>query len=89
MALPQRRNAIKALRINQKKRLHNLYLKKDLKKAIKKFTSLVTAKNTKEAQTLLPILYQKLDKAAQRHILHRNTAARRKSSFSQLLSKTT
>ncbi len=83
--MPQRRNAIKALRINRKRHSSNLKIKTDLKKTIKRFKLLVSDKNVKEAQTLLPILHKKVDKAAKRDILHRNTAARRKSSFSRLL----
>ena len=85
--MPQRKNAVKALRINQKRRLHNLSIKIDLKKTLKKFKSLVAAQNTKEAQTFLPTLYKKIDKAAKRNILGTNTASRRKSMFTRLLAK--
>ena len=83
--MPQRRTAIKALRINQKKHLSNLDIKTDLKKTVKKFKSLIIAKNTAEAKETLKLLYKKFDKAAKRNILHKNTAARRKSHFTGLL----
>ena len=86
--MPQRRNAIKALRISSKNRLHNLDIKTDLKKTIKKYLSLVSQKNTEEAKTQLRVVFKKIDKAAKRHILHKNTAARRKARFSRLLSRT-
>ena len=86
--MPQRRNAIKALRISSKNRLHNLDIKTDLKKTIKKYLSLVSQKNTEEAKTQLRVVFKKIDKAAKRHILHKNTAARRKARFSRLLSHT-
>ena len=83
--MPQRRTAIKALRINQQRRLANLDIKTDLKKTVKKFQALVTAKKAPEAKEALKLLYKKFDKAAKRNILHENTAARRKSRFSKLL----
>ena len=87
--MPQRRTAIKALRINHTKRLSNLDIKTDIKKTVKKFRSLIVAKNKAEAAKVLPILHKKFDKAAKRNVLHRNTAARRKSTFTRLLSQTT
>ena len=87
--MPQRRTAIKSLRINQSRRLSNLDIKTDLKKTVKKFQSFVAAKNTAEAKEALKILYKKFDKAAKRNILHENTAARRKSRYTKLLTNVT
>ena len=86
--MPQRRNAIKALRINRKNRLLNLDIKTDLRKTIKKYLSLVSQKNIDEAISQLKVVFKKIDKAAKRNVLHKNTAARRKARFSKLLSRT-
>ena len=83
--MPQRKTAIKDLRKNYKRQMHNLDLKTDLRKTIKTFLMLIKEKNKTEAQKSLTILYKKLDKAAKRNILHQNTASRRKSRFSKLL----
>jgi len=83
--LPQRLTAIKSLRINQKRHNSNLQIKTDLRKTIKKFKALLDQKNLEEAKSVLKIVYKKIDKAVKRNILHRNTAARRKSLFSRLL----
>ena len=83
--MPQRRTAIKDLRKNRKRHLHNLDIKTDLRKTIKKFLTLVSAKNAAEAQSALKLVYKKLDKAAKRHIVHDNTASRRKARFSRLV----
>lgn len=83
--MPQRRSGIQELRLNQKKHLHNLDIKTDLKKTIKKFTAAVGEKKTDEAKTLLNVVYKKIDKAAKRGLLKANTAARRKSYYSRLL----
>ena len=83
--MPQRRTAIKDLRKNEARRLHNMDFKTDLKKTIKSFLIAVNAKNVADGQNLLKTVYKKLDKASKFHILSRNTAARRKSRFSRLL----
>ena len=83
--MPQRKSGVKELRKNQTRRLHNLDIKTDLKKTIKKFLASANAKNTTEAQADLKLVYKKLDKAAKRNIIHRNTASRRKARFSRLL----
>ena len=83
--MPQRLTAIKSLRINQKRHNSNLQIKTDLRKTIKKFKALLDQKNLEEAKSVLKIVYKKIDKAVKRNILHRNTAARRKSLFSRLL----
>ena len=83
--VPQRKSGIKALRVTKKRRLHNLDIKTDLKKTIKNFQQLVTDKKIDEARAALKLVYKKVDKAAKRNIIHKNTAARRKSHFSKLL----
>ena len=83
--MPQRLSGIKALRINQKRHLSNLQIKTDLRKTIKQFKALVEQKNLEEAKSVLKTVYKKIDKAAKRNVLHKNTAARRKSLFSRLL----
>ncbi|MBI3617780.1 MAG: 30S ribosomal protein S20 [Candidatus Omnitrophica bacterium] len=83
--MPQRRTAIKDLRRNRRHHLHNLDIKTDLRKTIKNFLALITAKNVAEARSALKLVYKKLDKAAKRHVLHDNTASRRKARFSKLV----
>ncbi len=84
--MPQRRTAVKDLRKNRTRHMRNLDIKTDLKKTVKKFLSAVKDKKS-ETQELLKILYKKMDKAAKRNILHKKTAARRKSRFAKLLVK--
>jgi len=82
--MPQRRTAIKDLRKSHTKHLHNLQIKTDLKKTVKKFTTAATAK-TADTKDLLKEIYKKFDKAAKRHVMHKRTAARRKSRFARSL----
>jgi small subunit ribosomal protein S20 len=85
--MPQRRNAIKELRKNHTRHLQNLQIKTDLKKVIKKFTA-ATAEKKADA-SLLKEVYKKFDKAAKRNVMHKKTAARRKSRFARALAATT
>ena len=82
--MPQRRTAIKDLRKAHTKHLHNLQIKTDLKKTMKKFLSAATEKKA-DVKELLKEVYKKFDKAAKRHVMHKKTAARRKSRFARLL----
>ena len=83
--MPQRKTAMKALRVNRLRRLRNLDIKTDLKKTIKRFKALVNAKNITEAQSTLNTVYKKIDKASKRNILNKKTASRRKSLLARLL----
>ncbi len=60
-------------------------IKTDIRKTIKRFITSVSAKNANEAENALKEIYKKIDKAAKRNVISRNTAARRKSRFSRLL----
>ena len=86
--MPQRKTALKSLRVDKKKRLHNLKIKTELKKAIKKFLSLISAKKLEEAKQSFKEVIVKLDKAVHKGIVHKNTAARKKSRFSKKLAHT-
>ncbi len=63
--------------------MHNLDIKSELKRTVKKFQELISQKNKAEAKSALQILFKKFDKAVKINLLHRNTAARRKSFFSR------
>ena len=80
--MPQRRTAIKDLRKSHTKHLHNLQIKTDLKKTIKKFTAAAADKKA-DVKELLKEIYKKFDKAAKRNVMHKKTAARRKSRFAR------
>jgi len=86
--LPQRKSAIKKVRQDKKRRRHNLSIKTDLKKTIKDFNKLIAAKKTDDSKTALKKLFSKLDKASLKGILHKNTAARKKSQFMRALDRT-
>ncbi len=85
--MPQRRTAIKDLRKNHTRHMLNLDIKTDLKKTLKSFVTAAQAKKP-ESNDLLKTVYKKLDKAAKRNVMHKKTAARRKSRFAKLLATT-
>jgi len=85
--MPQRRNAVKRIRQDKKRHAHNLKLKNELKKAVKKFHSLLAGENIEETKKFFKELTAKLDKAIFRNILHKNTASRLKSRLNKRLNK--
>ncbi len=85
--MPQRKCAQKRLRVDKAKTTHNLQLKAELKKEIKGLRSLITQGKLDEAKEKIKSVFAKLDRAAAKGIIHKNTAARRKSVFSVRLNK--
>lgn len=76
--MPRRRTSVKKTRVDKKRHQRNLKIKKELKKTIKKFQTLLTT-NAEEAKVYLKKLYSQFDKAAKKKIIHPSTAERRKS----------
>ncbi len=85
--MPQRKAALKGLRIDKKRARANAVVKADLKKVLKGFKALIAGDKTDEAKAQLKTVYAKLDRAVTKGILHKNTAARRKSSLALMLGK--
>jgi len=83
----RRRSSVKKMRVDKRKHLRNLKVKQQLKKTLKKFQALLTAKNITEAKTFLKQVFKQLDKAAKKKIIHPNTANRKKSRLSARLHK--
>lgn len=74
--MPNIRSAKKDLRRSAKRRLRNQATKSMLKTLVKKARA---AAGTDDAQEALRVACKMLDKAAERGIIHKNQAARRKS----------
>lgn len=85
--MPRRKTSIKRKRADKKRHLHNLKIKQELKKVLKKFQSLISAKNIDEAKALLGKVFSRIDKAAKKKIIHPKTADRRKSRLAKRLTK--
>lgn len=85
--MPRRRTSVKKTRSDNKKHLRNFKVKQQLKKTIKKFQQLTSAKKLDEAKILLQKAFSELDKAAKKQVIHSATANRKKSRLAKQLSK--
>ena len=85
--MPRRKTSLKKKRADKKKHLQNVKIKQQLKKTIKKFQALLSAKNTNEAKALLGKVFSQLDKAAKKNIIHPRTSDRKTSRLMKRLAK--
>lgn len=72
------KSALKRIRQNKKRALHNKYYAKTMRNAVRKFRALT---DKDEAIMLYPTMQKMLDKLAKVHIIHKNKAANLKSSL--------
>lgn len=85
--MPRRKTSLKSNRVSKRKHTRNLKVKVQLKKTIKKFQELLSAKNIAEAKTFMLKVFSQLDKAAKKNIIPKGTANRRKSRLNRHLNK--
>jgi small subunit ribosomal protein S20 len=85
--MPQRKCAAKRLRVDKKRTAANNAIKSDLKKELKGLRALIAQGKLEEAKEKSRTVFSKLDRAASKGILHKNTAARRKAGISLKLNK--
>jgi small subunit ribosomal protein S20 len=85
--MPHTDSARKRHRQDQRREQANKARRSSLKTHERRLLSLIAAGDKQAATALLPEVYQQLDKAALRHIVHRNTAANHKSRLARLVAK--
>ena len=73
------KSALKRIRQNEKKRIHNKYYAKTMRNAIK---ALRNTSDKEEAEKMYPKVASMIDKLAKRNIIHKNKAANLKSKLS-------
>jgi small subunit ribosomal protein S20 len=73
------KSAKKRILVTKTKTAQNRIIKSALKTAIKKFEAAAATSNTEEANTLFVKVTKALDMAAQKGVVHKNMAARKKS----------
>lgn len=73
------KSAIKRMRTSEKRRLRNRSIISSVRTAIKKFERGLGQGEREQSEALLRYALRKLDKAVTKGVLHRNTAARKKS----------
>ena len=77
----------KRILTNEKARLRNNAVKSELKTAIRKVKAAVEAQNQEAAVEALRFVNRKLDKAVSKGVLHKKTAANKKSGLATLVNK--
>jgi len=82
--LPNIKSAIKRVKVTQKKTLENAMAKSALRTTIRKCKEAIQ-KNDASASASLGEAVKSIDKAAAKKLLHKNTAARRKSKLARAL----
>lgn len=75
------------MRASEHKRVFNLRRDRTMKDAVKEIQKLASAGKNEEAVKLLPKAYQAIDKAAKRGVIKDNTAGRKKSRLTKLVTK--
>lgn len=87
--MPQKRSAYKELRKAKKRHTRNIGTVSEVKTLVKKFDKLLTEKKFKEAKEFLKKVSSKMDKAAKKKVLRKNTVSRKISRLSKKLHKAT
>lgn len=83
--MPIKKSAKKYMRVTERKTEKNKKIKGQFKSAIKKTRESIHTGKADEAKEWLKKSIQALDKAAQKKVIHKNTAARRKSRLNKLV----
>ncbi|MEW5706542.1 MAG: 30S ribosomal protein S20 [Actinomycetota bacterium] len=73
------KSQIKRIKVAERQRLRNKSTKSALKTYTTKFNNAVEAGDRETAEALLKTVIKKLDKAAEKGIIHKNNAANKKS----------
>jgi small subunit ribosomal protein S20 len=85
--MPLIQSAIKRARQNDVRRRRLLPYRTQMKTMIRKVTDLTKEGKTKEAVALLPSVYQSIDTATKKNVIHRKTAARKKSLVARMVTQ--
>ena len=82
------RSAMKRIRSSEKKRQRNRIFRSSARTYVKKARQLITEQGkTEESEAAVHQAISALDKAAQKGVIHKNNAARRKSRLIKMLSQ--
>ena len=81
------KSVVKRARQNLVRNARNRALRSNLRTAVKKFRTLIEAKDVNGAEAGLPALHSVIDRAVTKGILHKNSAARKKSRLTASLRK--
>jgi small subunit ribosomal protein S20 len=81
--MPNSISAKKSLRQNHRRRLRNRSTRSSLRTVLKKFREAAAGDDPQAAEAAFRLAVKRLDKAASKGLIHKNTAARTKSRLSK------
>lgn len=81
--MPIIKSAIKRVRVAERRQKMNQITKNKFREPMKEIVELVNAKKIDEAKKLFPRVQKMIDLAAKKHVLHKKTADRKKSSLAK------
>ena len=84
--MPNITSAKKRVLVIEKKTLENKMLRTKMRNAVRKFNDAIDTLKLEEAEKMLPSLMSVIDEAASKGVIHKNTAANKKSRLSARLS---
>jgi small subunit ribosomal protein S20 len=84
--LPRIKSSIRSVKTDAERRASNFAIKSSVKTAVRKTAETAAAGKSDEATTLLAKAASTIDKAASKGVLHKNTAARKKSRLTKKVS---
>lgn len=83
--MPNIKSAIKRVKTSEKRRAQNASVKSALRTAIKNFETVAAGSDAKKAQEAFLVATKKIDKAANKGLIHKNAASRQKSRLQKML----
>lgn len=81
--MPNIKSAEKRVKVIKAKTLKNKMFKSQLRTVVKKYSAAIESGNAVEAAAAYKLAVKKIDQAVSRNIMHKNTAARKKSQFTR------
>ena len=85
--LPNIKSAKKRVKVITTKTLRNQMIKSNIKTCIKKFEGFVVESDKENALSAFKLAVKKIDQAVAKGVMHKNTAARKKSQLAIALAK--
>ena len=84
--MPNIKSAEKRVLVTEKKTLENKMMRSRMRNIVKKFNDAIDTLKLDEAEKMLPTVMSVIDDAASKNVIHKNTAANKKSRLSARLS---
>ena len=85
--MPNIKSAIKRVKVTATKHLQNRMVKSSVRTQIKKFDATVAAGDASQIESQLRVTSAAVDKAAAKHVMHKNAANRKKAQLARAAAK--